>query len=151
MVFDAETLPDWRAAEGRMVAGGRFRDKGFLEKGTAAGFTPSPGAHASEARIARFEPDRLVVRTRSEIPGILVLGEAWYPGWGATIGGNPAAAFPVNGWMRGVAVPPGANEVVLAYRPRLLAEGLLVTILSAAVIASLALCPRAGQTDSRIL
>ena len=151
LVFDTETLPDWRAAEGRMAAGGRFRDKGFLETGTAPGFTASPGAHASEARIERFEPDRLVVRTRSEAPGILVLGEAWYPGWGAKIGGNPAAAFPVNGWMRGVAVPPGVNEVVLAYRPRLLVEGLLITVLSAAVVLFLAMGPRAGQTDSRIL
>ena len=51
-------------------------------------------------------------------PAILVLAEAWYPGWEAEVNGQPVRSFPVNGWMRGVVVPAGQTEVVWRYRSR---------------------------------
>jgi uncharacterized membrane protein YfhO len=107
--------------------------------------------------IERFEPERIAVRTRADAAGILVLAEAWYPGWRARVGGAPAAVFPVNGWMRGVVVPAGEHEVVLSYGERALAAGLGVSLASAALLALLALrapgspARGAAQTDSRIL
>jgi uncharacterized membrane protein YfhO len=91
-------------------------------------------AHASEAQVTRFEPERIAVRTRAPAPGILVLAEAWYPGWSATIAGTRAEVFPVNGWMRGVVVPAGAHDVIFTYHSRFLAVGIGVSALSAAAL-----------------
>jgi hypothetical protein len=150
VVFGAQEVPDWRSAEERMAAGGRFHEEAFLERG-APRFVSTPGTHASEAEIALFEPERVVVRTRADAPGILVLGEAWYPGWSASVAGRPAEAFPANGWMRGTFVGAGQSEVVFSYRSSRLAAGLWISILSAAALAALALGREPGQTDSRIL
>jgi len=138
MAFGARVVPDWRAAEEEMAARHDFRETALLEKGSAPGFAPSPGRHDSSAVIERFEPERIVVRTRADARAILVIGEAWYPGWRATIAGAPAAVFPVNGWMRGVVVPAGEHEVVLAYGERALSAGIGVSILCAALLALLA-------------
>jgi uncharacterized membrane protein YfhO len=108
--------------------------------------------------VTRFEPEKVVVRVDPPEAGILVLSEAWYPGWTATVGGVPARVFPVNGWMRGVVVPGGGNEVVFRYHSERLPAGVAVSLLGAALLAALVLLGegsaapgRGPQTDSRIL
>ncbi len=150
VVFAAEEVADWRSAEERMAAGAPFHDRALLEPG-APRLMPDPVPHTWQAEITRFEPERVVVRTRADAPGALILGEAWYPGWSASVSGRPTDAFPANGWMRGATVGAGQSEVVFAYRSRLLASGLGISLLCAAVLAALALGPEPGQTDSRIL
>ena len=76
-----------------------------------------------------------MLRTDTTAPAILVLAEAWYPGWEAEVNGRPAQAFPVNGWMRGVVVQAGADKVVWHYRSRWFRTGCAVGI--AALIACL--------------
>jgi uncharacterized membrane protein YfhO len=77
------------------------------------------------------------VRASSSAPAILVLAEAWYPGWAATVRGRRTEVFPVNGWMRGASVPAGESEVVFEYRPRTLAAGAAISLASAAVLVAL--------------
>ena len=157
VAFDREVAADWRAAEGAMAAGHDFRAKAVLEAGSAPDFRPSPGRRAARAQVTQFLPGRVVVRSGADAPGILVLGEAWYPGWRAEVSGTPAAVFPVNGWMRGVVVPAGNCETVFTYHSRFLPMGLAISAVSAALLAALALGkPRgrqvsARQTASRIL
>jgi len=157
LAFDARVVPDWKAAEQAMAARRDFHETALLEEGGRPGFSPSPGRHESSAVIERFEPERIVVRTRADADAILVLGEAWYPGWRAAVAGAPAAVFPVNGWMRGVVVPAGEHEVVLTYRERALSAGLAISALCAALLALLAFRAPGpatggpGHTDSRIL
>jgi hypothetical protein len=145
LVFDARVVPDWRAAEEAMAARRDFHETALLEEGAVPGFAPSPGRHDSAAAIERFEPERIVVRTSADAPAILVLAEAWYPGWRAAISGAPAPVFPVNGWMRGVVVPKGEHEVTFTYRERLLPAGLGVGLASAALLGALALRGRRAR------
>lgn len=154
VAFDAEIAPDWVAAERAMAAGGDFHKKAILEAGSDPGFRPSGPGGPAQARIERFEPERVSVRVQAPAAGILILAEAWYPGWGATVGGRPQPVFPVNGWMRGVLVPPGASEVVFSYRSRYLAGGAAVSLACAALLLALVLgAPRSAraQTDSSSL
>ncbi|HXN34655.1 MAG TPA: hypothetical protein VN877_00695, partial [Opitutaceae bacterium] len=150
VAFGAEIFPDWVAAEGRMASLRGYHETALVEAGSAPDFSPAPGIHKGSASIASFEPERVVVRSSTGAPGILVLAEAWYPGWQATVGGRTSEVFPVNGWMRGVVVPAGDSEVVFSFRPRMLAAGLGISLASAAAILAL-LLRRPGQTDSRIL
>jgi hypothetical protein len=137
--FAEEIVPDWRTAEEKMAAGYDFHKTALAEGETAPSLAPSPGVHAAAATITRFDADRISVRTIADAPAILVLAEAWYPGWQATVSGSPTAVFPVNGWMRGVVVPAGASDVVFTFRPRLIAIGSGISALCAALLGVLML------------
>ncbi len=62
------------------------------------------------------ELQRIAVETTR--PALLVVADAWSPGWQATLDGEPAELLAVAGSFRGVVVPPGAHSVELRYRPR---------------------------------
>ena len=50
-------------------------------------------------------------------PGIVVLADAYYPGWKLTIDGEPAPILRANRMMRGAAVPSGTHELIYTYEP----------------------------------
>jgi hypothetical protein len=139
LVFNRQQVADWRAAESIMAVRRDFHATALVEGGAPPEFTPGPGIHHGTASISSFGPERVVVRTDSDGPGLLVLAEAWYPGWTATVGGTASEVFPVNGWMRGVVVPAGRAEVVFAFHSRLLTAGLALSLASAAIVLALAL------------
>ena len=47
----------------------------------------------------------------------LVFGDAYFPGWKAAIGGEPAVLYRAHGALRAVFVPAGEHEVEFVYRP----------------------------------
>jgi hypothetical protein len=69
------------------------------------------------ARINEYTAERVVVETESAQPALLVLSDAFYPGWQATVDGAPAAIVPTNVLYRGVYVPAGAHTVIFTYEP----------------------------------
>ncbi len=137
----AEVLTgDWHDANRRIVAGFDFHQTALLERAfasAAAGLTSPSIASPVHAKMQSFQPERLVARYDSVSPGILVLSEAWFPGWTAHISSHTAAVVPVNGWMRGVAVPAGEHEVTLRYRPRSLWQGSLISLVACGIAAVL--------------
>lgn len=48
-------------------------------------------------------------------PGLLVLADAFHPGWTATVDGNTTEVIPVNGAFRGVVISPDAQRVEFFY------------------------------------
>jgi hypothetical protein len=139
LVFDSEVVADWTAAEDEMATRRDFHRKALVEEHLSPVIVHEPGDHRGTAMITSFAPERVVVRTETDASGYLVLAEAWYPGWRATVNGAPSGVFPINGWMRGVVVPAGHSEVVFAFHSRFLAAGFAVSLASAAVLLALAL------------
>jgi hypothetical protein len=142
IVFGADTVDNWAVAVDRMAAGYGFHERALVEAGLGPGFQAPAGAPSGNAEIREFRNERVSLETRASAPGILVLGEAWYPGWHAAIDGRDAPVFPVNGWMRGVVVPAGGGRVVFAYFPRGLWAGLAISLLSTAAAATMYLSGR---------
>jgi hypothetical protein len=60
----------------------------------------------------------------------MVISEAAYPAWRATVDGDSAEILTVGGWWRAVEIGPGEHEVVMYYDPILLQIGLAVTALA---------------------
>ena len=48
-------------------------------------------------------------------PGLLVLNDAWMPGWEATVDGHRVPIRRANYLVRGVLLPAGAHRVVFRY------------------------------------
>ena len=66
---------------------------------------------------------------------LLVLAEAWYPGWKAKVGETVVPAIAANGWMRAFPVPPGKYRVEVYFSQNYLLLGGMITVLSAGLLA----------------
>lgn len=145
VVNAARALPSWRDAIAAMRGGHDFHASALVEPGFAAGLPEEPPAGAeAAATLLAFEPERVVVESRSTAPGLLVLAEPWYPGWEASVDGRDTPCVPVNAWMRAVPVPPGRHRVTLRFRSRLLGWGAALSAATLLVLAWLPLRARAA-------
>jgi hypothetical protein len=90
-----------------------------------------PRLPSGEVEVARFEPERVVLRTDGERSAIVVLTDAYFPGWEATLDGAPTPLLRANLDFRGVAVPPGEHEIEMRYRPASLRAGLALALAAA--------------------
>jgi hypothetical protein len=79
-------------------------------------------------RIVAESPNRMTLSAVG--PGLMVISEAAYPAWRATVDGDSAEILTVGGWWRAVEIGPGEHEVVMHYDPILLQIGLAVTALA---------------------
>ena len=70
-------------------------------------------------------------------PALLVLSQAWFPGWSATVDGHDVPVVRVDGMVQGVPVPAGAHEVVLRYQSASLRQALWLAALGALGFAAL--------------
>lgn len=70
-----------------------------------------------DAGVSRYGLQGLSCDVRSEGPGFLVLGDAYYPGWRAVVNGKEQRIIRTNHGLRGVMVPPGESTVELSYEP----------------------------------
>jgi uncharacterized membrane protein YfhO len=66
--------------------------------------------------------------------GMVILTDSWFPGWRATIDGQPAPILEVDGGVRGIVVDKGTHIVDMKYRPWSVLIGGLMTLLAAAVV-----------------
>ncbi|MCC7106293.1 MAG: YfhO family protein [Chloroflexi bacterium] len=70
----------------------------------------------------------------AEGPGWLVTDQPWYPGWDATLDGQPVPVETVDGALVGVSLPPGWHEVRVSYLPAGWQIGLGVSSLAALLL-----------------
>jgi hypothetical protein len=105
---------------------GSFRRKAHME-----GPPPpvEPCAAPDTVQLIEHAPDRLAIRAEMACDGMVVLSDAFYPGWRARVDHRPAEIHQVNGAMRGVAVPRGTHTVTMRYRPVSVYLGAALTLL----------------------
>ena len=72
----------------------------------------------SMVTIKTYEPNQLTYEVNSGKGGVIVFSEIYYPGWTATIDGEPAELCRVDYILRALSVKPGKHEVVLSFFPK---------------------------------
>ena len=107
-----------------------------------------PAAELGTARVMYRGATRVVVEAEAKTECVLVLSDAYYPGWSATIDGKPAAIFPAYYVFRGVILPAGRHEVIYTYIPWTFKAGMAasVTTLIATSLCALLLSKKRGLT-----
>jgi hypothetical protein len=73
---------------------------------------------ASIVSITAYEPNQLKYDVNSGKGGVIVFSEIYYPGWTATVDGEPVELGRVNYILRALNVKPGKHEVVLSFFPK---------------------------------
>ena len=110
----------------------------------------SPGSEPVEAHIAVRDPDRVVIETPADSPGgRLVLADVQYSGWRVQVDGRSAPALTEDGIMRAVDVSPGAHRVEWTFSPPRLRLGLIVSALTALLLAGAAIVPVVRRRRAR--
>lgn len=83
-------------------------------KGVTEGYKDS----LSTIRLVSYEPNRLIYNTSSPKDGVVVFSEIYYPGWQATIDGQPADIARANYILRAMNVPGGEHTIEMWFDPR---------------------------------
>jgi hypothetical protein len=85
-----------------------------------------------EAMVSYPRPEEAEITFPSPPPAsILVLTDAYFPGWKAFVDGQPAEIMPAYHAFRAVAVPEGARSVIFRFEPPDLKIGSWITLASA--------------------
>ncbi len=110
-------------------------DPGFV----AASDAP---AHGDVARIV-IDGERTVELEATLVrPGLVVLADAFYPGWVARVDGQPAPVVATNHLFRGVPAPAGTHRIRFEYRPLSVTIGAVASGLGWLAVGLLALAAR---------
>lgn len=107
------------------------------DAGLSANATPLPirmQASANAASIIEDQRNRVVIETANATDAWLVLSDNFYPGWRATIDGNPTEIFQANVTMRAVKVPAGRHVLSFVFVPRVFRASLVISLVAAALL-----------------
>ena len=93
--------------------------------------------------------DERVVEVEAQLaaPGLVVLADAYYPGWEAAVDGAAAPIVATNHLFRGVHVPAGRHRIRFRYAPATLPIGALASLGALTAIVILIRRDRQGRRD----
>ena len=93
-------------------------------------------------RVVSRRLDAIEVEAQLAAAGVLVVLEAFEPGWVATVDAAPAPVLRANGLFRAVRLEAGRHRVRFAYRPRSVAYGAAISAFGLAAALGLGLLSR---------
>lgn len=99
----------------------------------------SPPAQPGTAAVTTFEPERIVVTVNTPADAILSLAHPHYPGWHATLDGQPVPLLRAYGALSAVAVPAGQHDLLLVYDPASYRIGAILSLVTWAGLGILSL------------
>jgi hypothetical protein len=135
---------DLAGVKAAIVAEG-FAPKRAAVVESAQPIASAPPAAPESARVRSRSAERMEIELAVSAPGLLVVADAFYPGWRAEVDGVERPIVPANLALRGVAVAPGDREVVFRYRPRSFATGAAVSAAALTAGAAWLLVALAGR------
>ena len=141
VVFATEAASDMIDAVKKLRSGHDIYRSALIE--SSVGALPevlNPPA-AVPVVIQRFERNRLIIDVNIPRDGLLVLAEAWYPGWRLKIGNRVVESVPANAWMRSFPVPAGKYSAEIVFHQNRLLPGAIISLLSLALLGFLLLRP----------
>ena len=98
------------------------------------------------AELTSYAPNELKYSVRSAKGGIVVFSDIYYPGWEATVDGQPAQLGRVDYVLRAMHIDPGEHELTLRFFPKSIdtTETLAYAALAALALALMALAAQAA-------
>lgn len=82
------------------------------------------GNGQGKIEVGYYGPNDIVLHVETDAAALLILSDTFYPGWKATVDGEPTPIYRTNAVFRGVPVPPGRHRIAMHFRPSSLRVGL---------------------------
>lgn len=101
------------------------------------------------AHVLQDRGELVVVSLPQHSGGLLVLADADYPSWSASVDGRHTEIKRYDGTLRAVAVPAGARKVVFSYEPVSFRVGAIVSVASLLVTLALSILPAVRRRRGR--
>jgi hypothetical protein len=89
---------------------------------------PACSDDAGSVEVREHKTLRVALQALMNCDGMVILSDAYYPGWHAWVDGRPARIYEVDFSMRGVVVARGRHEVTFQYWPGAVYLGALLTL-----------------------
>ena len=133
---------NWRVADPDLPIDVQLDGLSALSGGVIVDREPGivpPASPVSGDALGRLElgPERLSLEVDLAAPGVLVVNEASYPGWSASVDGRSHELLTVNFMLRGLALDAGPHLIEMRYEPPGYAQGIAISL--AAVVATVGL------------
>ncbi|MBE7549483.1 MAG: YfhO family protein [Anaerolineales bacterium] len=126
LVGNVEVVPDDHQAITRLGSDA-FDLRRTAVVSTPLGLPPTDPA-ASTVTLLEADSTRLKAEINASARQLLVFSQIYYPGWQATIDGQPADLLRVNVVQQGVVIPAGQHTVELVFSPGSFWLGLIISI-----------------------
>jgi hypothetical protein len=111
-----------------------FRDLRISEPMWALRTEPCPGADHFESLVRT--PGYVVIEADLSCPGLIMVGDAFYPGWRARVDGQRTPVQEVSA-IRAVRAPAGRHRVEFLYRPAPVYWGFSISAVTFAIVMAL--------------
>ena len=72
---------------------------------------------SATATINAYTATEITIQVESNAPGYLLLTDAYYPGWQASINGDAVPIIRADVMFRAVEIPAGSSTIIFTYRP----------------------------------
>jgi hypothetical protein len=105
-----------------------LRNTAIVDEALEAPLDESAAGLAGKVEWVSYGANHLELNASSAGAGMVVFSEVFYPGWKATLDETPVRIRRVNGFLRGVVLPPGNHRIVMRYEPGVVYWGALLTI-----------------------
>jgi hypothetical protein len=134
LASEAKVLPDPEILN--VIRNGRFSDGRVWDPRKVVltedqlDFTPGPPDANASADLIHFEPNRVMVKTKSAQPSILILSANHFPGWRAYVDGQFVTNLRLDYNLRGAVLPAGEHTVEFIYRPKSVLIGAVISLLT---------------------
>jgi hypothetical protein len=132
LLYEWQWQPDEAAALEALAAPGFDPNQSAVLTG-AGERPPTSGmgdTGAGAVVVTDYAADHITLRVSAAAPGVVLVADALYPGWTATLNGQPASLIPANGLFRGVLVPGGQHDLQLTYASAPFERGRVITLLA---------------------
>ncbi len=90
----------------------------------------NPQNQETKASFIKYEPLEITIGLRAEKKGYLLITDAYYPGWKATVNGKETKIYLSDYAFRAVKIPPGKSIVKFRFEPESLKKGLAISLIS---------------------
>ena len=91
-------------------------------------------ASPNKVNISKYRPLEIKIDVYTQNPGILVLGDSFYPGWRAEVNGRQEKIFRAYSIFRAIPLQEGIHRVTFSYFPLSFLLGCAISILTLFVI-----------------
>jgi hypothetical protein len=106
---------------------------------------------ASDANtdIIEYKLNYVKIHVKSAQPAILILSDAYYPGWNAYINGSKVQILRANYAFRAVDIPSGGSVVEFKYEPLSFRLGAAITIIALVIMIIIIIKPSNRKVNSK--